>query len=78
MELAVGQIWKEVDPRFERSIRIEKISAGTRRSIQIRTVEKRDGEWREAPRSRISYCDRNRFNEKRGGYAFQCAGGNGG
>ncbi|MBN9434035.1 MAG: hypothetical protein J0I45_16510 [Bosea sp.] len=67
--LAAGQIWKEVDPRFTRFIRIENVGAG-RRSISIRTVENVDGRWVDAERSRCSYADPQRFNGKRGNYAF--------
>jgi len=66
-ELAVGQIWLEVDPRFARHIRIESVGYGPR-SIGVRTVVPDGGRWVEAPRSRASYCARERFNGKRGGY----------
>ena len=68
-DLAVGQIWREVDPRFERHVRIESIGAG-RRSVGIRTVVRHDGRWIEGPRSRASWCDGERFNGKRGNYEF--------
>lgn len=68
-KLLAGQIWKECDPRFERFIRIEGVS-GHRRGITTRTVIERDGSWIEAPRSRANYCDAERFNGKRGGYAL--------
>lgn len=69
IELAAGQIWREVDDRFQRYVRIENVQAG-RRGISIRTVEKADLGWQAAPRSRLSYADHNRFNGKNGGYEF--------
>ena len=64
-----GEIWKEVDPRFERYVRIESVGVG-RRSVAIRTVTSIGGRWSEVPRSRISYADPERFNGKRGGYTY--------
>lgn len=63
------QIWKECDPRFERYVRIESVGVG-RRSIGIRAVVWSDDRWVDAPRSRMSYADPERFNGKRGGYQF--------
>lgn len=71
-EIKVGQIWKEVDPRFQRFVRIDGVGHG-RRGISIRTVEQKDGRWAEAPRSRLSYCDAERFRGKRSGYALHQA-----
>lgn len=66
-----GQIWKEVDPRFERYVRIVTVLPSGRRSIGIQTcAENGKGGWAPAPRSRHSWCDRERFNGKRGGYAL--------
>lgn len=64
-----GDIWREVDPRFERFVRIEAIYSG-RRGYQIRTVTQTEGKWSPAPRSRLSYADAERFNGKRSGYEF--------
>lgn len=69
VEIKVGQIWREVDPRRERFVRVESVSMG-RCGVSIRTVEKRDRRWLDAPRSRLSYADHDRFNAKRGGYAL--------
>jgi len=73
-ELKVGQIWQDVDPRAIRYARIYAIGTG-RRSIAIRTVYKAGRgdikspiEWKVKPHSRMTYCDRERFNGKRGGY----------
>lgn len=65
----VGDIWKEVDPRQERFVRVESVGTG-RRSVAIRTVIFAFHQWREAARSRVSYADLERFNGRRGGYAF--------
>jgi hypothetical protein len=59
-----GQIWREVDPRFTRYVRVE--SDGQR--IGIRAVVKAGDRWVDAPRSRLSYADRSRFDGRRGGY----------
>lgn len=69
VELKTDQIWKEVDPRFERHVRIEGVRAG-RRGVQIRSVARVGSGWMEVPRSRVSYADHERFNGKRGGYEF--------
>lgn len=70
MTIEVGQIWREVDPRFERFVRVESVAGGSRRSVGVRTVVRftEHSGWGYAPRSRLSYCDANRFNGKRGGY----------
>lgn len=70
-EPAVGQIWKEVDPRQERYLRIEHGSPFGK--VAVRTVVKKDGRWVDAPYSRISYCAAVRFNGKRGGYEFHAS-----
>lgn len=69
--IKVGQIWKELDPRSERFVRI--VGNGSNighRRISIITVVHREDNWRPAPRSRITYCDERRFNGKRGGFAL--------
>lgn len=68
---AVGQIWKEVDPRFNRHVRIEVCHQGSRRNIAIQTVSLgADGSWCKVRGSRLSYVDPERFNGKRGCYAI--------
>lgn len=66
---AIGQIWREVDPRFSRFVRVEAL-ATDRRSVSVRTVMKENGYWKPAPRSRLGYADSERFCGKRGGYAI--------
>lgn len=62
-----GQIWQEVDPRFERFIRVELL---TEDEIFIQTVQKVDGEWKVKPRSKATRAVEERFNGKRGGYRY--------
>lgn len=73
-QIKPGQIWREVDHRFSRMARVLSVGKG-RRSIQIRTVNSAgDGSaadphrWEFARHSRPTWCDRERFNGKRGGY----------
>lgn len=67
----VGDIWKEVDSRIERYVRVERVGVG-RRSITIRTVvfnpSNMGRRWRDAPRTRATYADLGRFNGRRNGY----------
>ncbi len=60
----IGQIWREVDPRMERHILIVDASDEDW-FIQTCTA---DGE--RVPRSRVSKAREERFNGKRGGYAY--------
>jgi hypothetical protein len=69
MELKTGQIWKEYDSRMERFVRIESVAI-TRRGVCIRTVIRSSEGWKDAPRSRCSYADQERFNGKPGGYEY--------
>jgi hypothetical protein len=63
-----GQIWREVDPRFVRYIKILSVTEG-RRGVGIRTVDKDvEGNWSFVSGSRSTYADHERFNGKRGGY----------
>lgn len=68
----VGDIWREVDPRCERFVRIESVGVVTThsRSIGIRTVIRRESGWIAVPRTRTSYARLDRFRGKRGGYAL--------
>lgn len=64
-----NQIWSEVDPRFNRFVMILDIKPG-RRGVLAQTCKRNNlGQWVPAPRSRKSWCDVERFNGKRGGYA---------
>ena len=76
-QVSVGQIWREVDPRCERYIRVESTGSHVRgkHRIGIRTVVKTDnGNWFSMPGSRASFADGSRFNGKRGNYAFHAEG----
>ncbi len=76
----VGDIWKEVDPRTERFVRIESISVSGN-TVSIRTVvrttigspENPRTRWADGHRSRLSYVNAGRFNGKRGGYSYHGA-----
>ena len=65
-EPQVGQIWREVDPRRERFVRIEHIGL----DVGIRTVVRDGNLWFPASGSRLSDAASERFNGKRGGYEF--------
>jgi hypothetical protein len=68
---AKGQIWKEVDPRDERYVRIERVTlAGF---PVIRKVIRQNGSWIHAPRSFERFAKPERFNGKRGGYEFHAS-----
>lgn len=68
-EIKPGQIWREVDPRFVRCLRVERMS-GTAdfRSVLIQTVIKTDAGWEPAPGSRKTWAMAERFRGGRGGY----------
>ena len=67
VRIVPGQIWREVDPRFDRLVRVQQVRKG-RRGILVRTVIAAGNgtvsspfEWVIAPRSRATWCDRERF-----------------
>lgn len=62
-----GDIWKDVDPRRERFIRVEGLFAI---NIAMRAVVLEGGKWIDAPKSRKDYAARKRFNGKSGGYTL--------
>lgn len=70
IEPRAGQIWKEVDPRFKRYVRIIGVYLGNRRVV-IETVgfDKVSG-WFKRPKTATTQADIARFNGKRGGYAL--------
>jgi hypothetical protein len=67
MTPAPRQIWKEVDPRIERYVRIEGIDPS---GAHIRSVWKLGGEWVPSRGSRMTIANLDRFAGKRGGYAY--------
>jgi hypothetical protein len=66
-EVRAGQIWKEVDPRKERFVRVADFGFA-RATVHIETVHNVDGKWFRAPGARLSLVLKERFNGKRGGY----------
>lgn len=70
---AVGQIWREVDPRFTRFVRIESVGSFFRNEevIGIRNVanDQHVG-WISPKGARFTRASGKRFHGKRGGYAF--------
>lgn len=64
-----GQIWREVDPRLERYVRVIGITGGIR-GVMIETVIKVGDAWQRKPRCGKTYCNPERFNGKRGGYSL--------
>ena len=63
----VGEIWREVDPRFERFLRIEAVG---QHKIGIRAVVRDGSRWISSARSRAGDASPARFHGKRGGYEF--------
>jgi hypothetical protein len=61
------EIWREVDPRTERYVRIIGVDPS---GVHIRSVWKINGVWKAKYRSRIAIANPARFNGKSGGYAF--------
>lgn len=66
-ELKVGQIWREVDPRFNRHVEVLEIHDGEIKSVLICAVDPITRE-----RARRTWASKGRFNGKRGGYEL-CA-----
>lgn len=68
-EIKAGQIWREVDPRSERFVRVRYPCAGGR-AIAIETVVPYLHAWIRKRGSRENEAATERFNGKRGGYAL--------
>ena len=62
-EIKVGQIWREVDPRFNRYIQIVEVSDAAVRPIKLATIDLATNAL-----GRKNWASRERFNGKRGGY----------
>ena len=62
-EIKVGQIWREVDPRFNRYVQVIEIASGSVKSIKIATIDLATNML-----CRSNWASRERFNGKRGGY----------
>lgn len=65
-DVKVGQIWREVDPRQERYIRVERVL--TPHVIDIRCVTFDGTLWIPKKGTRLTQALATRFNGKRGGY----------
>lgn len=61
VEIIPGQIWKECDPRFERTVTVVSVAGDT---VWIRSAA-RNGS------TRTTKASRKRFNGKRGGYRYE-------
>ena len=62
-DVKVGQIWREVDPRFNRYVQVIEIANQSIRSIKIATIDLATNAL-----GRKNWASRERFNGKRGGY----------
>ena len=62
-EIKVGQIWREVDPRFNRYVQVIEITNHSIRPIKIATIDLATNAL-----GRKNWASRERFNGKRGGY----------
>lgn len=69
-EVAVGQIWHEVDPRVERYLQVLEVHVTFAEVVTLDTEECKVGTVIRAPRSRMTAPNLDRFNGKRGGYEF--------
>jgi hypothetical protein len=63
-----GQIWREVDPRKERYVRIIKVDPTEPGCVWLQAVEFNGTIWTLAYKSRETTALLSRFNGKRGGY----------
>jgi hypothetical protein len=64
-----GQIWREVDPRQNRYVRV--LGVNGMGEVQVETVYNADGKWFRAHGTRRGWAKLDRFNGRRGGYALQ-------
>lgn len=67
-EPRIGDIWRDVDPRFTRYVWVRSIGQVAALIVKVRQLK--DGDWQIAPRSRETWAMLKRFNGKRGGYAL--------
>ncbi|MCA8250518.1 hypothetical protein LGN12_25500 [Burkholderia multivorans] len=66
-ELEIGQIWREVDPRFNRYVEVLEIHNGEIKSVLICNVDPMTNQ-----RGRKTWASKGRFNGKRSGYELWC------
>lgn len=72
-QIKAGQIWKEVDPRLERLVRIIQVGEPTSSLpgfVQIECVLMGPTGWQRKSRTGVTRARASRFNGKRGGYAL--------
>lgn len=62
----VGQIWREVDPRMVRNIRILRVMS---EDAEIETVINVEG-WKRKSKTGPRLCRLDRFTGRRGGYKY--------
>jgi hypothetical protein len=62
-EIKVGQIWRKVDPRFNRYVQILTVVDSAVKSICVATIDLETNAL-----GRKNWASRERFNGKRGGY----------
>lgn len=62
-EIKGGQIWREVDPQFNRYIQVIEVTDGAVRPIKLATIDLETNAL-----GRKTWASRERFNGKRGGY----------
>lgn len=62
-EIKVGQIWREVDPRFNRYVQVIEVFDTAVKSIKIANIDLLTNAL-----GRKNWASRERFNGKRGGY----------
>jgi len=69
---AAGEIWREVDPRFERHVKVVRVSGSRAALISVVPTEDGSGDgWRQSPMARrMTWALLSRFDGKHGGYAF--------
>ncbi|WP_198391401.1 hypothetical protein [Burkholderia ubonensis] len=65
-ELKVGQIWREVDARFNRHVEVLEIHHGEIKSVLICNIDPITKQ-----RGRKTWASKQRFNGKRGGYELR-------
>ena len=64
----VGDIWREVDPRFMRYVRIMRTPDPDDLRVSIKSVVKPGDEWIDGKLASVQSAKRERFHGRRGGY----------
>ena len=63
IEIKVGQVWEEVDPRLNRKVRVMEVRDGEIKSVKIANHMGDNDNV-----GRATWASKTRFNGKRGGY----------